>query len=51
MNIHTTFVKRVDTTTLVGTAIPTKLVGTVYFDKSCVWQVLFGMFGVVGMVW
>ena len=24
-------------TTVVGTYIPTKLVGTVYFDKSCSW--------------
>ena len=37
--IPITFVGRADTTsipkTFVGTAIPTKLVGTVYFDKSC----------------
>ena len=37
--IPTIFVGRVDTTsiptTVVGRQIPTKLVGTVYFDKSC----------------
>ena len=39
-NITTIFVGRTGTpsipTTYVGTDIPTKLVGTVYFDKSCI---------------
>ena len=38
-SIPTTFVGSTDTnsipTTVVGIDIPTKLVGTVYFDKSC----------------
>ena len=33
--IPTTFIGRADTTIVLGRQIPTKLVGTVYFDKSC----------------
>ena len=32
-------------TTVLGTDIPTKLVGTIYFDKSC------EKFGVMGSKW
>ena len=49
--IPTTFVGRANTTsiptTFVGTAIPTKLVVTVYFDKSCVLRARVG--GVLGV--
>ena len=38
-SLPTTFIGRMDTpstpTIVVGQGIPTKLVGTVYFDKSC----------------